>query len=559
MHACKSGAIDHKHAARNMQSASLFSEPGKGQLELSRLPSDASGVPIDTFQAATAVSPITALPAVVAGNTAGQLSNRFNRAQSSISRAIEKISTSRRVRGDAGNGEDPEMHELEKFDNWMIMKGATDAHPSVPWNLRAFFTCFRDHVLFPFNIPFFWYFGGENGRHHVNNSQWLPAWSEWVPSFKYSVFNLFLPITPFVIFIRVAMALILIFQFIDPQISGRRIDIRFELAFSFCCLFCWILTVAAKHATTPPILYGLWRTISLPSIVVRDEQLIASWLMPDMFRLLREMRLCASRTGREGLLQAAMLLPSCHPLSLYASHNLFILPHALYSQSPLLSFVSHTVLCRYVQECSKLSTSPLTDQPIEVVKVFGFRSGSDMASDLKSHKMTSNDVHSAFWTSLPDAECPCPGDCFAIAAEQTSQGTGDFDGYGSKLHFHRDSSKFVAFMQTENAPTDAPDSLPGMTSEQNIARVALADPSLLIPGYTRVSAITVSTAFAGMRCIHACCLGHDVLHHALPKNRQQRCRIHFQIQSERYLASILFSFSSLFYHCHASLRLSTSC
>jgi hypothetical protein len=309
-----------------MQSASLFSEPGKGQLELSRLPSDAGSGPIDTAQAATAVSPIAALPGFIAGNTKGQLSNRFNRGQSSISRAIENISTRQRVGLglDAGNGEDPEMHELEKFENWMIMKGATDAHPSVPWNFRAFFICFRDHVLFPFNIPFFWYFGGENGRCLVNNSQWIPAWSEWVPSLKYSVFNLFLPITPFVIFIRVAMALILIFQFIDPRISGQRIDIRFELAFSFCCLFCWILTVAAKHATTPPILYGLWRTINLPSIVVRDEQLLASWLMPDMFRLLREMRLCASRTGREGLLQASMLLPSCHPLSLYVSHIMFI-------------------------------------------------------------------------------------------------------------------------------------------------------------------------------------------------------------------------------------------
>ena len=531
-----------------MQSASLFSEPGKGQLELSRLPSDTGSGPIDTVPATTAVSPITALPGVVAGNTTGQLSNRFNRTQSSISRAIEKISTSRRVGGDAGDGEDPAMHELEKFENWMIMKGATDAHPSVPWNFRAFFTCFRDHVLFPFNIPFFWYFGGGSGRCLVYNSQWIPAWSEWVPSLKYSVFNLFLPITSFVMFIRVAMALILIFQFIDPQISGQRIDIRFELAFSFCCLFCWILTVAAKHATTPPILYGLWRTINLPAIVVRDEQLLASWLMPDMFRLLREMRLCASRGGREGLLRASMLLPSCHPLSLYVSHIVFILPHVPCSQSPSLLFVSHTVLCRYVQECSKLGTSPLTDQPIEVVKVFGFRATTDMASDLKSHKMTSNDVHSEFWTSLPAADCPCPGDCFAIAADQTSQGTGVSDGYGSKLHFHRDSSKFVAFMQTENAPTDAPDALPGNTSEQNIARVAVADPSLLIPGYTRVSAITVSTTFEGMRCIHACCPGHDVLHHALPKNRQQRCCICFQIQSEWYLASILFSFSVRILH-----------
>jgi hypothetical protein len=274
------------HPLRSMQSAALFSEANAGQLELSRLPSDAHAVP-----ASFALSPINALSNVAAIHSSGQASQS---------------------QGDGDN----EQHELENFNNWMLMKGAADPRPGIPWNLRAFFTCFRDHLLFPFNIPFFWFFGGASGRHLVRNSQWLPAWSDWIPSFKNPSVMLFLPITSFIILIRIALFAIIVIQFIDPRATGRRIDIRYELAFALCCVFCWILTVSAKHATTPPILYRMWRTTNLPGIIIRDEQLLASWLTPDMFRQLRELRLCASRGGREGLLHASMLIPSCHPLAM---------------------------------------------------------------------------------------------------------------------------------------------------------------------------------------------------------------------------------------------------
>jgi hypothetical protein len=289
-----------------MQSSALFSEANAGQLELSRLPSDGDAAPTSP-----ALSPINALPNVAATHASDQFSTRPGRARSSISQTSQSASASQlQIDGDS------EQHELENFSNWMLMKGAADPRPEIPWNLRAFFTCFRDHFLFPFNIPFFWFFCGESGRYHVLNSQWLPAWSDWIPSFKNPGIFLFLPITPFVMYVRIALSAIIVIQFIDPRATGRRIDIRYELAFASCCVFCWILTVAAKHATTPPILYRMWRTANLPAIVVRDEQLIASWLTPDMFRQLRELRLCASRAGREGMLRASMLLPSCHPLAM---------------------------------------------------------------------------------------------------------------------------------------------------------------------------------------------------------------------------------------------------
>jgi hypothetical protein len=236
----------------------------------------------------------------------GQFSHRPGRIHSPLSHLLEIAATQ-------GEGE---QHDLEDFNNWMLMKGAADPRPVIPWNLHAFFACFRDHLLFPFNIPFFWFFCGASGRHHVRNSQWLPTWSDWIPSFKNPITMFFLPVKAFLILIRIALCAILVIQFIDPRATGRRIDIRYELSFTFCCVFCWILTVSAKHATTPPILYGMWRTTDIPAIVISDEQLLASWLMPDLYRQLRELRLCASRAGREGLLRASLLLPSCHPLAM---------------------------------------------------------------------------------------------------------------------------------------------------------------------------------------------------------------------------------------------------
>jgi hypothetical protein len=290
----------------SMQSAASISEPSAVQLELSRLPSDEDDGSTNAVPASPALSPINALPDVAAIQMGGPFSKRPGQTQSSRSQLLKTADT-------RGEGE---LYDLENFNNWMLMKGAADPRPAIPWNLYAFFICLKDHLLFPFNIPYLWFFCGASGRHLLHNSQWIPAWSDWIPSFKNPGAMLFLPITPFIILIRIALPAILVIQFIDPRVTGRRIDIRYELAFTLCCVFCWILTVSAKHATTPPILYDMWRTTDLPAIVVTDEQLLSSWLTPDTYRQLRELQLCASRAGREGLLRASMLLPSCHPLAM---------------------------------------------------------------------------------------------------------------------------------------------------------------------------------------------------------------------------------------------------
>jgi hypothetical protein len=129
---------------------------------------------------------------------------------------------------------------------------------------------------------------------------------------------------------------------------------------------------------------------------------------------------------------------------------------------------------------------------MEDVKASDFRP--DMISiAFASSVMASNDLHAAFWNQPPEADCPCPGDCFAIAAEQSA---GGLDGYGSKLRFHRDASQFVAFMQMESEETAA--SATGLKKDSTAVASppdSMQPPIAGIPGYTSVTTTTVCTFF----------------------------------------------------------------
>ena len=129
---------------------------------------------------------------------------------------------------------------------------------------------------------------------------------------------------------------------------------------------------------------------------------------------------------------------------------------------------------------------------MEDVKASDFRP--DMISiAFASSVMASNDLHASFWNQPPEAKCPCPGDCFAIAAEQSAVG---LDGYGSKLRFHRDASQFVAFMQMESEETAA--SATGLKKDSTAAASppdSMQPPIAGIPGYTSVTTTTVCTFF----------------------------------------------------------------
>ena len=129
---------------------------------------------------------------------------------------------------------------------------------------------------------------------------------------------------------------------------------------------------------------------------------------------------------------------------------------------------------------------------MEDVKASDFRP--DMISiAFASSVMASNDLHASFWNQPPEAECPCPGDCFAIAAEQSAVG---LDDYGSKLRFHRDASQFVAFMQMESEETAA--STTGLKKDSTAAASppdSMQPPIAGIPGYTSVTTTTVCTFF----------------------------------------------------------------
>ena len=129
---------------------------------------------------------------------------------------------------------------------------------------------------------------------------------------------------------------------------------------------------------------------------------------------------------------------------------------------------------------------------MEDVKASDFRP--DMISiAFASSVMASNDLHASCWNQPPEAKCPCPGDCFAIAAEQSA---GGLDGYGSKLRFHRDASQFVAFMQMESEETAA--SSTGLKKDSTAAASppdSMQPPIAGIPGYTSVTTTTVCTFF----------------------------------------------------------------
>jgi len=129
---------------------------------------------------------------------------------------------------------------------------------------------------------------------------------------------------------------------------------------------------------------------------------------------------------------------------------------------------------------------------MEDVKASDFRP--DMISiAFASSVMASNDLHAAFWNQPPEAKCPCPGDCFAIATEQSA---GGLDGYGSKLRFHRDASQFVAFMQMESEETAA--SATGLKKDSTAVASppdSMQPPIAGIPGYTSVTTTTVCTFF----------------------------------------------------------------
>jgi hypothetical protein len=127
---------------------------------------------------------------------------------------------------------------------------------------------------------------------------------------------------------------------------------------------------------------------------------------------------------------------------------------------------------------------------MEDVKAINFQPSTDMQSDINSSAMTSDDLHAMFWNQPPAAECTCPGDCFAIAAEQGAGGPAD---YGCRLQFHRDSSQFVAFKQMKLRATDP--TAPGLNkvSSAGASPFDSALPTIArIPGYTSVSTCTVS-------------------------------------------------------------------
>jgi hypothetical protein len=145
----------------SMQSAASISEPSAVQLELSRLPSDEDDGSTNAVPASPALSPINALPDVAAIQMGGPFSKRPGQTQSSRSQLLKTADT-------RGEGE---LYDLENFNNWMLMKGAADPRPAIPWNLYAFFICLKDHLLFPFNIPYLWFFCGASGRHLLHNSQ----------------------------------------------------------------------------------------------------------------------------------------------------------------------------------------------------------------------------------------------------------------------------------------------------------------------------------------------------------------------------------------------------
>ncbi len=130
---------------------------------------------------------------------------------------------------------------------------------------------------------------------------------------------------------------------------------------------------------------------------------------------------------------------------------------------------------RYVERCSELGTQPLPDQPME---------------DVKANSLQPS-IHTAFWDQPPQVECPCPGDCFAIAGEQSAGGADD---YGSTLRFHRDLSQFVAFMQMESETTTS-------AAVLKTGSIAASSPASIqsrisrIPGYTSVTTTTVCICF----------------------------------------------------------------
>ena len=132
---------------------------------------------------------------------------------------------------------------------------------------------------------------------------------------------------------------------------------------------------------------------------------------------------------------------------------------------------------------------------MEDVKASDFRP--DMISiAFASSVMASNDLHASFWNQPPEAKCPCPGDCFAIAAEQSAHSQVGLDDYGSKLRFHRDASQFVAFMQMESEETAA--SATGLKKDSTAAASppdSMQPPIAGIPGYTSVTTTTVCTFF----------------------------------------------------------------
>ena len=127
---------------------------------------------------------------------------------------------------------------------------------------------------------------------------------------------------------------------------------------------------------------------------------------------------------------------------------------------------------------------------MEDVKAINFQPSTDMQSDINSSAMTSDDLHTMFWNQPPAAECTCPGDCFAIAAEQGAGGPAD---YGCRLQFHRDSSQFVAFKQMELQATDMCAVGPKNGGSARASASDSTQPSIArIPGYTSVSTCTVS-------------------------------------------------------------------
>jgi hypothetical protein len=170
---------------------------------------------------------------------------------------------------------------------------------------------------------------------------------------------------------------------------------------------------------------------------------------------------------------------------------------------------------------------------MEDVKAILFQRTLDMQSDINAHAIANDDLHSTFWNNPPAAECPCPGDCFAIAEQQ---GSGGPDDYGCRLQFHRDSSQFVAFKQMElEATATSVSRLKTGSSVRASASDAMQVGIARIPGYTRVTTTVVSGVF-----INLCAafmpivwhVGHDVLHQAFSNSCKQSYWIHHKIPSE---------------------------